>query len=143
MRHAAFSLLLPFLILSEFSVHSASVYLAKMSSEESSDSEMPYDSSDDVWEKEEVSGDDESDGGPGFSAPTRRAPGLHVVQVLCLHSSLSEIMTFLHVLIKNCNIIVLELIFMLAASVFKPEQYDLKDFTCEIYRNEWIGETDL
>ena len=57
--------------------------------------------------------------------------------------SLSEIMTFLHVLIKNYNIIVLELIFMLAASVFKPEQYDLKDFTCEIYGNKWIGETDL
>ena len=35
-------------------------------------------------------------------------------------------MTFLHVLIKNDNIIVLELIFMLAASVFKPKQYDLK-----------------
>ena len=52
-------------------------------------------------------------------------------------------MTFLHVLIKNYNIIVLELIFMLAASVFKSEQYDLKDFTCEIYRNEWIGEIDL
>ena len=51
----------PFLILFEFSVHSASVYLAKMSSEESSDSEMPYDSSDEeVWEKEEVSGDDET-----------------------------------------------------------------------------------
>ena len=79
MRHAAFSFLLPFLILSEFSVHSASVYLAKMSSDESSDSEMPYDSSDEeVWEKE-VSGDEDSDGGPGFSAPTRRAPSLHVV----------------------------------------------------------------
>ena len=52
-------------------------------------------------------------------------------------------MIFLHVLIKNYNIIVLELIFMLAASVFKPEQYDLKDFTCEIYGNKWIGETDL
>ena len=24
-----------------------------------------------------------------------------------------------------------------------PKQYDLKDFTCEIYRNEWIGKTDL
>ena len=69
-----------FSILFEFSVHSASVYLAKMSSEESSDSEMPYDSSDEeVWEKEEVSGDDDSDGGPGFSAPTRWAPGLHVM----------------------------------------------------------------
>ena len=45
-------------------------------------------------------------------------------------------MTFLCVLIKNYNI--LELIFMLAASVFKPEQYDLKYFTCEIYRNKWI-----
>ena len=52
-------------------------------------------------------------------------------------------MTFLHVLIKNDNIIVLELIFMLAASVFKHEQYDLKDFTCEIYRNECIGDIDL
>ena len=52
-------------------------------------------------------------------------------------------MTFLHVLIKNYNIIVLELIFMLAASVFKHKQYDLKDFTCETYRNELIGETDL
>ena len=51
-RHAAFSILPPFSILFEFSVHSASVYLAKMSSDESSDSEMPaYDSSD-----EEVSG---------------------------------------------------------------------------------------
>ena len=52
-------------------------------------------------------------------------------------------MTFFCVLIKNYNIIVLELVFMLAASVFKPEQYDLKDFTSEIYRNKWIGETDL
>ena len=52
-------------------------------------------------------------------------------------------MTFLHVLLKNYNIITLELIFMLAASVFKPKQYDLKKFTCEIYRNEWIGKTDL
>ena len=49
MRHAAFSILPPFSILFEFSVHSASVYLAKMSSDESSDSEMPaYDSSDEV-----------------------------------------------------------------------------------------------
>ena len=47
-------------------------------------------------------------------------------------------MTFLHVLIKNYNIIVLELTFMFAALVFKPEQYDLKYFTCEIYRNKWI-----
>ena len=52
-------------------------------------------------------------------------------------------MTFLRVLIKNYNIIVVEQIFMLAALVFKPEQYDLKEFTCEIYRNEWIGEIDL
>jgi len=52
-------------------------------------------------------------------------------------------MTFLRVLIKNYNIIVLGLKFMPAALVFKPEQYDLKDFTCEIYRNQWIGETDL
>ena len=81
MRHAAFSILPPFSIfLFEFSVHSASVYLAKMSSGESSDSKMPYDSLDEeVWEEEEVSGDDDSDGGPGFLDPTRRAPGLHVV----------------------------------------------------------------
>ena len=52
-------------------------------------------------------------------------------------------MTFFCVLIKNYNIIVLELIFMLAASVFKPEQYDLKDFTSEIYRNKWLCEIDL
>ena len=54
--------------------------MAKMSSDESSDSEMPYDSSDEeVWEKEEaVSGDDDSDGGPGFLDPTRRhsRPGM-------------------------------------------------------------------
>ena len=42
MRHAAFCLLPPFSILFEFNVHSASVYLGKMSSDESSDSEMPY-----------------------------------------------------------------------------------------------------
>ena len=60
MRHAAFSLSPPFSILFEFNVHSASVHLAKMSSEESSDSAMPYDISDDeVWEEEEVSGDDD------------------------------------------------------------------------------------
>ena len=42
-----------------------------MSSEESSDSEIPYDSSDEeVWEEEEVSSDDDSDCEPGFSAPT-------------------------------------------------------------------------
>ena len=71
MRYAAFSILPPFSILFEFSVHSASVYLAKMSSDESSDSEMPYDSSDEeVWEEEEVSGDNDSDGGPGFLDPT-------------------------------------------------------------------------
>ena len=77
--HAAFSILPPFSILFEFSVHSASVYLAKMSSDESSDSEMPYDSSDEeVWEEEVVSGDDDSDGGPGFLDPTRRhsLPGM-------------------------------------------------------------------
>ena len=40
-----------------------------MSSDESSNSEMPYDSSDEeVREEEEVSGDDDSDGGPGFSS---------------------------------------------------------------------------
>ena len=73
MRHAAFSILPPFSILFEFSVHSASVYLAKMSSDESSDNKMPCDSSDEeVWEEEEVSGDDHSDGGPGFLDPTRR-----------------------------------------------------------------------
>ena len=79
MRHAAFSILPPFSILFEFSVHSASAYLAKMSSDESSDSEMPYDSSDEeVWEEEEVSGDDDSDGGPGYLDPTRRhsLPGM-------------------------------------------------------------------
>ena len=65
------------------------------------------------------------------------------VSTFFLHSSLSEIMTFLYVLIKNYNIIGLELIFMLTASVFKPKQYDLKDFTCEIYRNEWLSKTDL
>ena len=82
MRHAAFSILPPFSIfLFEFSVHSASVYLAKMSSDESSDSEMPYDSSDEkVWEEEEVSGDGDSDGGPGFLDPTRRhsLPGMYL-----------------------------------------------------------------
>ena len=79
MRHAAFSILPPFSILLEFSVHNASVYLAKMSSDESSDSKMPYDSSDEeVWEEEEVSGDDDSDGGPGFLYQTRRhsLPGM-------------------------------------------------------------------
>ena len=51
MCQAAFTILPPFLILFELSVHSASVYLAKMSSDESSDSQMPYDSSDEeVWE---------------------------------------------------------------------------------------------
>ena len=71
MRHAAFSILPPFSILFEFSVHTASVYLAKVSSDESSDSEMPRDSSDkEVWEEEELSGDDDSDGGPGFLDPT-------------------------------------------------------------------------
>ena len=47
--------------------------------DESSDSEMPYDSSDEkVWVEEEVSGDDDSDGGPGFLDPTRRhsLPGM-------------------------------------------------------------------
>ena len=63
----------------EFSVHSASVYLAKMSYDESSDSEMAYHSSDEeVWE-EEVSEDDDSDGRPGFLDPSQQAPGLHVV----------------------------------------------------------------
>ena len=56
-----------------------SVYLGKMSSDESSDSEMPYDSSDEeVWEEEEVSRGDDSDGGPGVLDPTRRhsLPGM-------------------------------------------------------------------
>ena len=72
MRHAAFSILPPFFILFDFSVHSASIYLAKMSSDESSDNKMPYDSSDEVWEEEEVNRDDDSDGGPGFLDPTQR-----------------------------------------------------------------------
>ena len=79
MRHVAFSILPPFSILFEFSIHSVSVYLGKMSSDESSDSEMPYDrSEEEVWEEEEVSGDDDSDGGPGFLDPTRRhsLPGM-------------------------------------------------------------------
>ena len=53
-------------------------------------------------------------------------------------------MTLLRVLIKNYNIIVLELIDIYACCFgFQAQQYDLKDFTCEIYRNEWIGEIDL
>ena len=77
MRHFPFCRHLPFCLSSAYTV---SVYLVKMSSDESSDSEMPYGSSDEeVWEEEEVSGDDDSDGGPGFLDPTRRAPGLHVV----------------------------------------------------------------
>ena len=88
MRHAAFSILPPFSILFEFSVHSTSVYLAKMSSDESSDSEMPYDSSDEeVWEEEEVSGDDDSDGGPGFSDPTRRHSPLSILFEFSVHST--------------------------------------------------------
>ena len=54
-----------------------------MSSDESSDSEMPYDSSDEEvsgrkTEEAAVSGDDDSDGGPGFLDPTRRhsLPGM-------------------------------------------------------------------
>ena len=87
MRHAAFSILLPFSILFEFSVHSASIYLAKMSSDESSDSEMPHDSSEEeVWEEEEVSGDDDSDGGPGFfrsnSTGTRPSRGVSTLFTL-------------------------------------------------------------
>ena len=45
---------------------------------------MPYDSSDDeVWEEEEVSGDDDSDGGPGFLDPTRRhsLPGMYKLSI--------------------------------------------------------------
>ena len=79
-RNAAYSILLPFSILFEFSIHSVSVYLVKMSSDESSDCEIPYDSSDEVvWEEEEVSGDNDNDGEPGFLDQTQRAPGLQVV----------------------------------------------------------------
>lgn len=51
--------------------------------------------------------------------------------------------TFLYLLGTNYNIMQLELIIMLATSVFKPSWYDLKDFTREIHRNEWISEIDL
>ena len=51
-------------------------------------------------------------------------------------------MTFLCVLINNYHIIGLELMYMPAASVFEPKQYDL-NYTREIYRNAWLGETDL
>ena len=52
-----------------------------MSSEESSDSEIPYDSSDEeVWEEEEVSSDDDSDCEPGFTwIFSSNLTGLHVV----------------------------------------------------------------
>ena len=53
-------------------------FVEKMSSDEYSDNEIPHDSFDEeVWEEEKMSSDDDSDCGPGFSAP--RAPGLHVV----------------------------------------------------------------
>ena len=52
MHDASLSSLPPFSILFEFSLHNAIVYLAKMSSQESSDSEMPDDSSDEVWEED-------------------------------------------------------------------------------------------
>ena len=77
-------------------LHNAIKFCGKMSLDEFSDNEMPHDSSDEeVWEEEEMSSDEDSDCGPGFSAPTQRAPGLHMVLVLCLHSSLSEIRHFL------------------------------------------------
>ena len=42
--------------------------------------QLPCDSSDEeVREKEEVSRDDDSDSGPGFLDPIRRAPGFHMV----------------------------------------------------------------
>ena len=78
MQHFPFCCHFRFCLSSAY-IHSASVYLAKMSSDESSDSEMPYDSSDEeVWEEEEVSGDDDSDSRPGFLDPTRRysLPGM-------------------------------------------------------------------
>ena len=75
MHHFPFCCHFKFCLSSAYTVRA--YYLAKMSFEESSDSEMTYDSSDEVWEKEEVSRDDDSDGGPGFSAPTWQAPGLH------------------------------------------------------------------
>ena len=71
-------------------------FCGKMSLDEFSDNEMPHDSSDEeVWEEEEMSSDEDSDCGPEFSAPPQRAPGLHMVLVLCLHSSLSDIRHFL------------------------------------------------
>ena len=61
-------------------MYTVRVYIWQKLVLKSSDSEMPYDSfEEEVWEKEEVSRDDDSDGGPGFSAPTCWAPGLHVV----------------------------------------------------------------
>ena len=65
MQHFPFCCHFQFCLSSAYTVQ---VYIwRKMSSDESSDSEMPYDSSDEeVWEEEKVSGDDDSDGGPGF-----------------------------------------------------------------------------
>ena len=75
MQHFPFCRHFRFCLSSAFT-ESASVYLAKMSSDEYSDSEMPYDSSDLMRrsagrKRTEVSGDDHSDGGPGFLDPTR------------------------------------------------------------------------
>ena len=78
MKHFPFCRHFRFCLSSAYTVRAIN-YLAKMSSDESSDSEMPYDSPDEeVWEEEEVSGDDDSDGGPGFLDPTRRhsLPGM-------------------------------------------------------------------
>ena len=51
---------------------------------------MNYDSSDEeVWEEEKVSGDDDSNDGPGFLDPTRRAPGLHDCGVSILFTLVS------------------------------------------------------
>ena len=79
MRHAAFSILPPppppffffFFFFFFSSAYTVRAYIwRKMISDESSDSEMPYDSSDEeVWEEEEVSGDDDSDCGPRFLDP--------------------------------------------------------------------------
>ena len=78
MHHTAFSLLPPFFILS--AAYTVRKYIWQKWVLKSSDSEMPYASSDEeVQEKEEVSGDDDCDSGPGFSAPIRQAPGLHIV----------------------------------------------------------------
>ena len=77
-RHAANSFLPPSWILLKLAYTVRSNFVEKMSSDEYSDNEIPHDSFDEeVLEEEKMSSDDDSDCGPGFSAP--RAPGLHVV----------------------------------------------------------------